>query len=121
MPVAEQPGGSRQHSRIGNAGLDQRFGIGHDLDQAPVIEHQRVVGRESGRLGEIEFDAGALAGEEESLLGLALIEIENEIVGGGARTRFARPQDLDGARHDDPYLTQFRRVGRTSSGAGVGG
>ena len=62
VPVAEPPGEPRERDHIGNTRLDQRFGIRHDVDQAAVVEHQHVVGRERRRLGEIELDAGAVAG-----------------------------------------------------------
>src|SRR5690242_3335587 len=70
VAVAELPGDAGERRRIGDARLDQRLRLRYDLDQAAVVEHQQIVGRERRRLGEIELDAGALAGEEEALLGL---------------------------------------------------
>ena len=58
--------------KIVGAHLDQRLGLGHDLDQPAVVEHQRVVGAKPHRLGEIELDAGAFDPEQEALLRLAL-------------------------------------------------
>lgn len=99
MAVAELPRRPRERRRVGDARLDQRFRVGHDLDEAAVVEHQHVVGRERRRIGKVELDAGALAGEEEALLGLALREIENKRVGGAVRARLAGSQDFGGARH----------------------
>ena len=36
--------------KIRGAHLDQRLGLGHDLDQPAVVEHQRVVGAQPHRL-----------------------------------------------------------------------
>ncbi|HEY1540903.1 MAG TPA: hypothetical protein VGG01_00710 [Xanthobacteraceae bacterium] len=99
VPVTELPRDASERRRISNACLDQRFRIRHDVDQAAVIEHQRIVGGERRRLGEIELDAGAFAGEEETLLGLALVETEDERVSGTGGPRLARSQDIGGARH----------------------
>ena len=54
MAVAEMPGEPRERGKIGGARLDQRLGLGHDLDQLAVVEHQRVVGAQPHRLGQIE-------------------------------------------------------------------
>ncbi len=50
VAVAERPGEARERGRIGQTRLDQRLGRGNDLDDAAVVEHQRVVGRKRGRL-----------------------------------------------------------------------
>ena len=72
MAVAEMPGEPRQRRQIGGARLDQRLGLRHHLDQPAVVEHQRIVGAQPHRLGEIELDAGALDAEQKALLRLAL-------------------------------------------------
>jgi len=66
------PGEPRQRRQIVGPDLKQRLGLGHHLDQAAVVEHQRVVGAKPHRLGEIEFDAGALDAEQEALVRLTL-------------------------------------------------
>ena len=42
MPIAEMPADANQMLRILAADLDKRLRRGHDLDQATVLEHQRV-------------------------------------------------------------------------------
>jgi len=99
VAIAEPPGHASERRGIRDARFDQRFRVSHDLDQRAVVEHERVIGRKRRRIGEIEFDAGAPAGEEETLLGLALVEIENERIAGGGRTRLAGSQDFRRAWH----------------------
>jgi hypothetical protein len=99
VAVAERPGDARERGRIGDARLDQRFRGGDDLDQAAIVEHERIVGRKRGRLIEGEFDAGALVGEDEALLAGALLEIEDERVGGRRRARRTGTQDFCRERH----------------------
>lgn len=98
VTVAEGPGEARERRRIGQARLDQRLGRGDDLHHASVIEQERIVGRQRRRLVEGEFDAGPLAGEDEALLPAALLEIENERI-GGLRARRTGAQDLCRKRH----------------------
>ena len=86
VTVAEMPGQPRQRRKVGGARLDQRLGLGHHLDQAAVVEHQRVVGAKPHRLGEIELDAGAFDAEQEALLRLAL-----RVAAGSAYRRPAHP------------------------------
>lgn len=99
VTVAEGPGEARERRRIGQARLDQRLGRGDDLHHASVIEQERIVGRQRRRLVEGEFDAGPLAGEDEALLPAALLEIENERIGGLRRPRRAGAQDFCRERH----------------------
>ncbi len=113
MAVAEQPGDAGERGRIGDARLDHRLGRRHDLHQLAVIEQQRVVRRERRRFLECELDAGAFAGEHETLLGGALGEIEDQRVGDRRRVRGAGAQDLLGKRHGG--IRQLRRAGRSSS------
>ncbi len=70
--------------KIGRARLDQRLGLGHHLDQPAVVEHQRVVGAQPHRFGEIELDAGAFDAEQEALLRLALGIGQDQRVDDGA-------------------------------------
>ena len=80
MAVAEMPGEPRQRRKVGGARLDQRLGLGHHLDQRAVVQHQRVVGAQPHRLGEVELDAGSLGAEQEALVRLALREVQQQRV-----------------------------------------
>jgi len=42
MTVAEMPGDPDQMERVGPSNFQQRLGCRHHLDQAAVLEHQRV-------------------------------------------------------------------------------
>ena len=75
-------------ARSRRANLDQRLGFGHDLDQFAVVEHQRIVGAQPHRFGEIELDAGAFDAEHEALLRLALRIGQDQRVDDGAALAF---------------------------------
>ena len=83
MPVAEVPGQPRERGKIGRARLDQWFGFRHHLDQAAVIQHQRVVGAQPHRVGKVKLDAGPLDAKHEAFLCLPLCEWKNERVEDG--------------------------------------
>jgi len=70
MAVAEMPGEPRQHGKIAGTNLDQRFRLGHDLDQSAIVEHQCVVGAQPHGLGEIQLHADTFDAEQEALLDL---------------------------------------------------
>jgi len=72
VAVAEVPGEPRERRQIGSTRLDQRLGLRHDLDKPAVVEHQRVVGAQPHRLGEVELDTRAFDAEQEALLRLTL-------------------------------------------------
>ena len=99
MPVAEMPGEPRQRRQIGGARLDQRLGLGHDLDEGAVIEHQRVVGAQPHRLGEIELDAGAFDAEQKALLRLALRVGQDQRIDDGVGPPFGGVENAGGAWH----------------------
>src|SRR4051794_25065532 len=54
MTIAEVPGEADQMLRIPALDFDQRFGGGNDLDQAAVVEHQRIAAAQRERLLQIE-------------------------------------------------------------------
>ena len=78
MAVAEMPGEPRQRHRIGGARLDQRLGLGHDLDHAPVGEQQAIAHAQGDRLGEIELAAGPLDADHDTALYAAPGRIKND-------------------------------------------
>ena len=83
MAVAEVPREPGERRQIGGPRLDQRLGLRHDLDEAAVVEHQRVVGAQPHRLGEVDLNADAFGAEQESLLRLTLGMRQNKRVDGG--------------------------------------
>ena len=72
VTVAEMPSETGERGKVGGARLDQRLGLGDDLDDVAVLEHQGVVSAKPHRLGQIEFDTGAPDSEQEALLNLTL-------------------------------------------------
>jgi hypothetical protein len=81
MAIAERQNEARQSREILRAQLDERLAVGHHFGEPAVVEHQQVVGAQTGRLGKIELDTGALAAEHEALLPAAIVEPEQQGVG----------------------------------------
>ena len=79
--------------------FDQRLGFGDDLDQLAVIEHQRIVGAQPRRLGEIDLDAGAFDAEHEALFHLPLRVRQDQSVDDSAALALGSRLDAGGARH----------------------
>ncbi len=99
MAVAEMPGEPRQTGQIGGSRLDQRLGLGHDLDQLAVVQQKRVIGAKAYRLGEIELDAGALDAEQKALLRRTLRVGQDQRVDDGLVAPFCRSENASGAWH----------------------
>jgi hypothetical protein len=111
MPVAEVPGKPRQARQIGRTRLDQRLGLGHDLNEPAGVEFQRIVGAKPHRLGKIQFDAGALHAEQEALLRLALRMGQDQRVERGGVPPFGGVKNAGGAGHGgDPIGRRGMRV-----------
>lgn len=94
------PGKPRERRQIGRARLDQRFRLGHNLDQRTVVQHQRVIGAKTHLLREIEFDAGALDAEYEALLRLPLCVGEDQRVDDITALPFGSRLNACGAWHE---------------------
>ncbi len=60
VAIAESPGEPGERHGIRDAYLKQRLGLRHHLDEAAVIEEERIVMAQANRLGEVELDAGAV-------------------------------------------------------------
>ena len=102
MPVAEVPGKPRQRRKIRRAHLDQWFGLGHDLNESAVVEHQRVVGAQPHSFDKIELDAGAFNAEHETLLRQPLRIRKDQRIDGGRIQPFGSVNNTSGAWHIDP-------------------
>lgn len=115
VAVAEMPGEPRQRGQVGGARLEQRLGLGDDVDGAAVLEHQEIAAAQPHGLGQCKLDLRAVHADERSALRVARLGGQDDridrIVGAGAGGG-----NRGGASH------QFNRVGRGSSdGAGDGG
>lgn len=102
MAVAERQEEARHGGKIRRPQFEDRLGIGHDFNKLSVVEHQNIVGAQAGRLRKVEFDAGALAAEDEALLPAPIIEFEQQGVGDRS-ARFAVTEDSLHARHGQAF------------------
>jgi hypothetical protein len=98
VAVAEREDQPRALGEVLLAHLQDRLDLGDDLDQAAVVEQQEVVGAQQRRRREIEFDAGALAAEDEALLLDAVLVFEQHGVDDVA-LGLSGADDFLGARH----------------------
>lgn len=105
LPMAEMPGDSCDMRQIGAADFGQRFGRGHHLDQAAIIELQRVAAAQSQLKFEIELKGEPACAGQRSLASAPLLEIKNDGVGRGLGP-VVLPQNSAGADH-----LVFRMVG----------
>jgi hypothetical protein len=81
MPVTEMPGHAHQMMRILAADFGQRLGRGHDLDQPPVFEHQRIATAQRRRDLQIEQKLKPTRSGHGDPPAMAIIEIEHNGIG----------------------------------------
>ena len=77
VPVAEVPGNPRQMRQVVAANLDQRLRLDHHVDDAAVVEFERVPVAQENRLGKHRADLSAVHAGEMPGLQAALIRLEN--------------------------------------------
>ena len=114
VPVAEMPGEPRQRIDVRGPHLDQRLGLGHDLDQAAVVEHQSIAHAQHHGLRQIDHDRRAVHGRQGAVLQASAGVIQDHAVddppavdpGGGDNAGGASHGVPDGCRSN--YLTRFR-------------
>ena len=80
VAVAQMPGQPGEARKVASPRLDQWLGLGHDLHQTALLEHQRVIRTEPDRLGEVKLHACALDAEHKAFLSLALSEGQDQRV-----------------------------------------
>jgi hypothetical protein len=98
MTVAEREDQPHGLGEILLSYLQHRLDLGDDLDQPAIVEQQQVVGAQQRRRRKVEFDAGALAAEHETLLLDAVFVFEQHGIDDVA-LRFSGENDFLGARH----------------------
>ena len=120
MAIAEMPGDPDQMQRIGAADFEQRFRGGHNLDQPPVFEDQRIAAaqRDGALQVEQEFEP-ARAGHRHPPP-VPVVEIEHDGIGRGLRPAmlaqdFGRADHV-GMFHLKPVASSFETALRASSG-----
>jgi len=85
MPVAEMPGDPNQMQGISAADLEQRFGGGDHLDQAAVLQHQRIAAAQRDGVFQVEQEFEPARANHRHPPPVPIVEIEHHGVGGGFR------------------------------------
>ena len=98
MAIAEVPGEPDQMLRIAALDFDQRLGRGNDLDQPPVVEHQRVAAAERDRMLQVEQEFEPAGAGHRQPPPVPVIEIEHDGIGRGLAPAVLR-LNLRGAHH----------------------
>jgi hypothetical protein len=98
MAVAEVPGDPHQMERIGAADFDQRLGGCDHLDQAAVLQHQRVAAAQRYGVFEIEQEFEPARTRHRHPPPVPVVEIENDGIGRGVRPAMLA-LNFDGADH----------------------
>ena len=83
MPITDMPGEPHQIDRLAAPHLDQRFGGRHDLDEATVIQRQRVAAAQHHGLRQIEQEFEPAHPHHGDATAVSLVEIEHHGVGWG--------------------------------------
>ena len=96
MAISEVPGEPDHMLRIPALDLDQRLGGGNDLDQASVVEHQRIAAAQRDRLFQIEQKFEPARTHHGHPPPVPVIEIEHHGIGRGFAPAVLR-LDLRGA------------------------
>jgi hypothetical protein len=99
VPVAEMPGEPRERGKIRHARFQQRFGLGDDLDKLAAFQHERIIGAQPSRFGQIDFNAGAFDAEHKSLFHLTLRVRQDQGVDNVATRALGGRLNLGGAGH----------------------
>jgi hypothetical protein len=81
MAVAEVPADPHQMLRIVAANLDQRLGRRHHLDQAAVLQHQRIAAAQRHRVFEIEQEFESAGAGHRHPSPVPVIEIQHDGIG----------------------------------------
>ena len=89
MPVAEMVGGADELKGVAGAHLEQRFGSGNDLDDAPVAASQAVALAQYGA-GRKDVAHFLAAGQSHSLPALAAGVVRQHQVLGGWRLAISK-------------------------------
>jgi hypothetical protein len=97
MTIAKRPGDAREHWNICSH-FKERLGFRNNFNQVVGVQQKYVVGAQRSSLRQSKFDLRA-AGTSHRTRGSAPVNgAQNQRI-DDAPTRFARPEDLDRARH----------------------
>lgn len=82
MPIAEMPGEPHQMVRIGGADLQQRLGGSDHLDEAAILEHERIATAQGDGVLQIEQECEAARAGHRHPSPVPVVEIEHDGVSG---------------------------------------
>jgi hypothetical protein len=100
VAVAEMPGQPGEMCQVVAADLDQRLGLDHHIDQAAVVQLERIAHAQHHRLGQHHADERAVDAGEVRGLHAALIAAENDAVDAGRAIAPAGSDDTNDAAHE---------------------
>ena len=83
VTIADVIGHAGQLARIAAAHFRQLFRRGHDLDQAPIFQNQRIAAAQHDGFGQIEQKLRPARGRHRHAAAMAPLVIQNDGVGGG--------------------------------------
>jgi hypothetical protein len=98
MPVADVPAQADELAWPPRPDLDQCLGCGHDLDQATVLQLQRITAAKHQRLWEVEQKGQPLDAAHNGPPPMPVVKLKHDGVGGVGRPT-AGSVDLDGSYH----------------------
>jgi hypothetical protein len=98
MAVAEVPGDAGQGQRVGGPNFGQRFGLGHHLNHASVLEPQPVAAAQHCRFREVEQEFEPADAGHGNATAIASIEVQHDRVRRSARPMSGR-NDFVSAHH----------------------
>ena len=81
MAISEVPGEPDHMLRMPALDLDQRLGGGHDLDQASIVEHQRIAAAKCYGIFEIEQKLQSARARHRHSPPVTVVEIEHNGIG----------------------------------------
>ena len=117
MAVAEMPGEPHQVMRIGGPDLQQRLRCRDDLDQAAILEHERIAPAQGDGVLEVEQECEPACAGHRHPPAVPVIEIEHDGIGGGLSPSMLSKHTCGADHAGIPIL--FNSVQRTSTCAGV--
>jgi len=85
MAVAEMPGDPHQMERVGATDFDQRLGSGDHLDQAAVLQHQRVTAAECYGIFQVEQEFQPARAGHRHPPPMPVVEIQYDGIGRSVR------------------------------------
>jgi hypothetical protein len=98
MTIAEMPGNPNQMLRVVAADFSQRLRRGDNLDQAAVVEHQRVAAPKCDRVFEIEQERKPTRAGHRHPPPMPIVETEDDGIGRRLAPAML-PADFGGADH----------------------